>query len=160
MRKIWCSVIGHEIGRQRPSVRRSRSRARVYQAMRLMRQFATRLLTVLLCAGSMLLAQNWNLPNRAMPPVKDSSSAEGSSCPMCRKAGPGHHCSCCKGETCTCKVSSNEQSEPAPIATAKPGLLRAWSHYPVTLQSTPLLPFAPDSTHTPYLPVPTPPPKH
>ena len=122
--------------------------------MSLMRLLATRLMTILLYTGSVL-----SLPVCYLPAYQPSSATDEASCPMCRTAGAGHHCTCCdKADACTCQVSSGDQDEPVPRAL-KPGLPSTSCEVRLTFKSAPLLLPAHRSANTPYLPVLTPPPK-
>jgi hypothetical protein len=127
--------------------------------MRLMRHLATRLVTILLYCSSVLVVPAVVLEARPMPRAA-KYPVHTCSCPMCRAATPGHHCSCCNGgDTCTCELSSNDQEESLQLAVPKPGLLAPAGNYLVLLQSAPLFIRPPHSVFAPYLPVPTPPPK-
>jgi hypothetical protein len=122
--------------------------------MRLMELLVTRLMTILLYAGSVL-----SLPACYLPACQPPASAVEDSCPMCRAAGNGHRCSCCdKGGACTCKMSSGDENEPAPHAL-KPGFPRASYEVRLTLESAPFLLSTHLSSNTPFVPVLTPPPR-
>ncbi|HYK88204.1 MAG TPA: hypothetical protein VE398_05510 [Acidobacteriota bacterium] len=126
--------------------------------MALMRQFATRLVTILLFGGSVLFLPLSHLSARPPLCAKGRSTAGMDSCPMCRNAGPGHECSCCDHGNCTCRMSSSGQDEVVPGA-ARPGVLCAIDGFPVILESAPLLLRAIPSTRDAYLRILTPPPK-
>jgi hypothetical protein len=122
--------------------------------MSLMRLLATRLMTILLYAGSVV-----SLPICYLPACASSAAMAEDSCPMCRDAGNGHRCSCCsKGDACTCQMSSGDQAEPMPSAL-KPGLMSISYKVRLTFESAPLLLSSHLFADTPFVPVLTPPPR-
>ena len=117
-----------------------------------MTRHVTAKLIAILFIGSFSLSMVAMLPDK--PPTEEACS-----CPMCRMGAPGHHCSCClKGRTCNCQMSANPQDQPPPRAI-EPGLLRARMGLLVKLESGAFVSSGHISCSSPFLPVPTPPPK-
>jgi hypothetical protein len=119
-----------------------------------MQRLVASLTLILFMIGSVQCMAVLLLPERAPDNMEESCS-----CPMCRTAKPGQHCSCCtKGKVCTCNMSS-QNSDLIVFQAAKPGLIQSPGEFPVApkpelLSLTVLLP-----TYITYMPVLTPPPK-
>lgn len=134
--------------------------------MRLLRHPHLRLPAILLCVASFLalpvhLASNGLsvviLRGRAYSTIERESPA--CCCPMCRASGgTAHHCACCKGDSCTCSLSSDEEDSWL-LLVIESATFTGPDEFYANLSSSPLISAFPILSRSIVLPVPTPPPR-